>query len=181
MGTFQGRSEARRSRSGGQSTQQNSRTQKADNHNAARRELYATDPAYAERQRRAARESYRKDNPLSPSKLTRGLLYEGTQREVTAGDMEHPVMVATYTIPEAARALGRSELTFKRWISEDLVPDPILVDTTRGYRHYSTGELRVIAAELAVHEREFSYYTSKHEDTRHRLMQRIQGYRASHI
>lgn len=105
----------------------------------------------------------------------------GVDREVIAGDMDHPMVANTYTIPEAARALGKSELTFKRWLADDLVPEPVLVDTVRGYRHYSAGELSVIATVLARHEREFSYYTTKHEETRHAIMQNIQGYRSSSI
>lgn len=105
----------------------------------------------------------------------------GVDREVITGEMDHPVVANTYTVPEAARALGKSELTFKRWLSEDLVPEPVLVDTVRGYRHYSAGELAVMATVLAIHEREFSYYTTKHEETRHRLMQNVQGYRARSV
>lgn len=90
-------------------------------------------------------------------------------------------VVNTYTMTEAAAALGRSEQTFKRWIVEDLIPQPVLTDTIRQYKHFSVGELRVIARILAAHEREFSYYTMKHIQTRHRIMQAIQGYRASHI
>jgi hypothetical protein len=95
--------------------------------------------------------------------------------------MDHPALVETYTVPEAAKALGVSELTLKRWIEDDLVPEPILKDTTRSYRHYSIGELRVIARVLRAHQREFSYYTAKHEQTRHQMMQQMQGYRASRI
>lgn len=118
---------------------------------------------------------------MPQSRLTRGLLWEGTLREVYVGDMDHPVSVEAYTVPEAAKALGRSELTVKRWIEDDLIPEPILADTLRGYRHYSVGELRIIAAELDRHSREFAYYTTKHQDTRHRIMQRLQGYRATSL
>lgn len=95
--------------------------------------------------------------------------------------MDHPVSANAYTLPEAARALGRSELTFKRWVSEDLIPGPVLLDVVRGYRHYSEGELKVIARELAVHEKEFSYYTVKHVRTRENIMQAMEGYRRTSI
>lgn len=94
---------------------------------------------------------------------------------------DRPVVVEVYTIPEAAKALGRTELTFKRWIAEDLIPEPILIDSVRGYRHYSVGELRVVAGILARHEREFSYYTRKHSHTRNTIMQRLQAYRARSV
>lgn len=91
--------------------------------------------------------------------------------------MDHPESVSTYTVPEAARALGRSSLTFKRWIADDLIPEPVLLDTVRHYRHYSAGELNIIARELAEHEKEFSYYTAKHNETKERIMQSMDGYR----
>lgn len=95
--------------------------------------------------------------------------------------MEAPVGIEVFTVPEAARALGRAELTFKRWITDELIPAPLLVDTVRGYRHYSAGELRVIARILAQHEAEFMYYSIKHEQTRHLMHQAMQGYRSTSI
>jgi len=150
-------------------------------HNELRRQQYANDPEYAERQRQLSRQTYRKDKPLAPSRLQNGLLFAGTQREVTAAGMEYPATVEAYSVPEAAKALGRTELTLKRWIEEDLIPEPILRDTTKGYRQYSVGELRVIARVLREHEHEFSYYASTHVHTREQIMQQIHGYRALHI
>lgn len=95
--------------------------------------------------------------------------------------MEHPATVVCYTVPEAARAMGRTEITFKRWIEDDMIPAPVLRDTTRGYRQYSAGELTTIARILAEHEREFTYYMFTHTQTRERIMQAIHGYRATHI
>lgn len=181
METGKGHSQGGRSRAGSGSRGAHPGAKATEDRNEARRKLYATDTDYAERQRRAARESYRKDNPLAPSKLSGGLLAPGTQREVIAGEMDHPVVVETYTVPEAAHALGKSELTFKRWIAEDLIPEPVLTDTTRGYKHYSAGELRVIARELASHEREYAYYTVKHDMTRQRIMQSLEGFRRRSI
>ena len=149
--------------------------------NAARRKMYASDPGYAERQRQAARDTYRKDHPLEQSKLTRGLLTRGQQRELYTDEMDHPVVVESFTVPEAAKALGRSEIGLKRWLSDGIVPPPILKDTVRNYRHYSAGELQVIARVLRDHEEEFRYLTVKHTPTIHTLWQGIQAYRAMHI
>lgn len=120
-------------------------------------------------------------NPLQPSRLRGGLATAGTLREVTTDDMEYPASVEAFTIPEAAIALGRTLQTLKRWIADDLIPDPILVDTTYRYRQYSVGELRVIAEELAAHEASFSYYGTAHVHVRERIMQRIYGFRANSI
>lgn len=102
-------------------------------------------------------------------------------RELFVEGMDYPVTVESYTIPEAAKALGRSELTFKRWIADDLIPEPILRDTSRNNRHYSVGELTTMARVLSEHERSYSYYTNRHTETRERMMQFMHAYRAEHI
>lgn len=102
-------------------------------------------------------------------------------REVISDDMEYPHVVEAFTLPEAAKALGRTELTLKRWIEEDLIPEPILRDTSRSYRQYSVGELQVLARELREHEREFSYYAMSHTARRERIMQHIFAYRQHHV
>ena len=148
--------------------------------NRARREQYAVDESYAERQRQVARQSYRKEHPPE-RRLENGLRTQGVMREVVSDDMEYPHVVEAFTLPEAARALGRTELTLKRWIEEDLIPEPILRDTSRNYRQYSVGELQVLARELREHEREFSYYAMSHTARRERIMQHIFAYRQQHV
>lgn len=103
-------------------------------------------------------------------------------REVMREGVEGPpTSVVCYTIPEAARALGRSTLGFKRWISEQIIPPPILRDTSRNFAHYSQGELSLLAAVLRSHERENRYITTNHTETISRIWQSIRNYRASHI
>ena len=152
-----------------------------EHRNRRRQKLYATDPGYASRAKKAARDTYRKDHPLPGSRLGYGLLSRGQQKEVIAGDMDHPQVVEAYTIPEAAVALGRSELCVKRWIANGIIPPPLLVDTVRSYRHYSVGELRIIAEALYQHEQEFRYLSASHTRTITEIWQRLQGYRALHI
>lgn len=153
----------------------------AERHNKSRQVKYHTNEAYNEKVRDAARATYRKENPIAPSKLRNGLLAEGTLREVYTESMDHPVVAETFTLPEAAKALGRAELTFKRWIYDGLIPDPILKETMRGHKLYSVGELQVIARILAEHERDYSYFTSKHEETSNRIWQMVTGFRATSI
>ncbi len=132
--------------------------------------------------RQASRATYRKDHPLSAGKLVNGLRTPGTSREVFAEGMDHPVTAMCYSLPEAAEALGRTVITFKRWIVDGIIPPPLLAETTHNYRQYSQGELRVIADAIARHEREFSYiHRTYHTVTINDIWQRIQGYRASHI
>lgn len=90
-------------------------------------------------------------------------------REVRAAGSSRPLYVATYTIPEAARALGKTELTLKKWIEEGMVPEPTLHDTARNYRQYAQPELEAIAAVLVLHAVEFSYYAKNHIGTRDRI------------
>lgn len=148
--------------------------------NDARRQQYAVDPGYADRQRQAARQSYRKEHPVV-RKLENGLLAQGTLREVTAPDMEYPQVVEAFTLPEAARALGRTELTLKRWIEDDLIPEPILRDTSRGHRQYSVGELRILATQLQEHELESAYYARTHTARREQVMQHMFAFRQHHV
>lgn len=89
--------------------------------------------------------------------------------------------VEAFTVPESARALGRTVICIKRWIAEGIIPPPVLRDTSRGYKHYSVGELTTIARELARHEEEFKYLTVKHTPTIHTLWQSVQAYRALRV
>lgn len=85
----------------------------------------------------------------------------------------------TYTIPEAAKALGKSEANFRRWITNDLIPSPYLKDRERSYYCYCVEELLIMARILAIHEREFVYFCAQHEMTSNQIHQQIHGYRAT--
>ena len=105
----------------------------------------------------------------------------GQRREVIQDSMDAPEFVEAYTIPEAAEAIGKAELTFKRWIYDGLIPAPILKDAMRGTQLYSIGELQTLASILVQHEREFAYLTNKHDVTVNQIHQAMQGYRAVHL
>lgn len=106
---------------------------------------------------------------------------EGQLREVTCEDMDRAVPVESFTMSEAAKALGRTELTLRKWITEELIPGPILTDAVKNWRLYSVGELQVIADSLRQHEQDFVYYGSGHSQTKELLFQRMHGYRSLYI
>jgi len=128
-----------------------------------------------------SRRTYRNNHPKEVSKLNSGLLRDGAVREVTCEGLEHPENVETYRMSEAALALGRSMVTIKRWIKEELIPPPILTDVVYGYKHYSRGELKLIAMLLAEHERQYEYFHYTHTVTINRIWQGIEAYRKTHL
>ncbi len=87
------------------------------------------------------------------------------------------LILEVFTIPEAADSLGRSLPNFRRWLANDMLPAPIITDTSRNLACYSVLELEIIARELATHEREFANFCQQHEDTIIRISQAIHALR----
>ena len=97
-----------------------------------RRAQYASDEAAATDARRQQREKYQPVTAVRGApKLGNGLLARGERREVITGEMDHPELVETFTVPQAAEALGRSVSTLRRWIEADRVPSPYLREIGR--------------------------------------------------
>ena len=114
------------------------------------------------------------------------MLVDAVDKEVvfneTAGYvLEFPDVVPAYNMTEAANALGKTPLAFKRWIKDEMIPPPVLKDTIRGFNHYSKGELQVIAKILVEHEGEYTYFLRDHTLTIHKMWQGIEAYRKHHI
>jgi len=89
--------------------------------------------------------------------------------------------VESYTIPEAAEAIGKSLNTFRRWIDDQMLPEPYLRDTQSNYRVYSRGEMDIISDALRRHAEEFSYFRADHSTVIHNINQRIQAHRSMHV
>lgn len=149
--------------------------------NAVRREQYANDLEYAERIRQRERANYRSEHPKKACAFASGLLLAPTVKEVRRGDDPTLLYIGVYTMKQSAEALGKTMLGFKRWVKEGLIPPPVLTDANRGYLHYSVGELEAIRTELVRHEHEFSYFTTKHVSTIHRVWTSVQRYRSTGV
>lgn len=148
--------------------------------NVQRRAKYAGDPATGDGIREAARARYQSAKPTT-RKLANGLLAQGEDREVICGEMDHPVMVESFTITQAAEALGRSQATLRRWLEADKIPAPYLRDTSRGWMVYSVGELEVMARVISQFEAEFNYLISDRTHIVETLQQAVHAYRTEFI
>lgn len=147
-----------------------------ENRNETRREKYANDSEFAQKTKQQARNNYRKENPKKNSKLGKGrLLISGVEKEVyISGDL---YTLIVYTVPRAAAALGKTEVTFKRWIKDKMLPQPIAMDAVKGYKHYTKGELKLISEIIAKHEKDFVYFHTTHTQTIEELWQALEAYR----
>lgn len=96
--------------------------------------------------------------------------------------MDVPVYAEVYTIPESAKAIGKTTLTLKRWIGDSMIPAPRLVDCVNSYKHYSKGELQIIAELLNVYSKDYSYLVAGDENPFvHTVRQRLEHFRRTHI
>lgn len=145
-----------------------------------RRAKYASVPEYADATRSANRGSYQKDHPPT-RKLAGGLLFPGTLREVTYDDAESPHSVESYSIAEVAKALGKSEVTIRRWIEADKIPAPYLRDTTKGNKVYSVGEADVMRRILSQYEAEYTYLGSTNHTAVSQMHEHMHAYRVHNI
>jgi predicted site-specific integrase-resolvase len=95
--------------------------------------------------------------------------------------MDHPEVVETYTITEAAAAIGVGVNTLRRWVDADKFPGPVLEETVHRYRVYSRGELEAAHRVLARHALSFSYLSSHDRHVIEDIHQAVHGYRAQFI
>ena len=97
------------------------------------------------------------------------------------GEMDHPVSVESFSVAEAAEALGRSVSTLRRWIADDKIPAPYLRDVSKGNNVYSVGELQVISRYLTQLEAQYAYLVSDNSLVIEQLRQALHAYRAQFI
>ena len=90
-----------------------------------------------------------------------------------------PICMDVFTLPESAKFLGKSIITFKRWINDNIIPPPILSCTSYNYMHYSLGELQSIVRILKEHEKNYEYLSTANDKTINQLWHDIEEYRKS--
>ena len=121
--------------------------------------------------------AYRKDHPLQ-TKLPVAPIAGGL-RELVEPSTGACLSLHSFSTAEAAHALGRSLLTFRKWKEAGLVPQPIFQDAIRGWGYYVQEEIDAIASALAVHEQTHQYYGVGHTETRARVRRAVDAARAA--
>lgn len=118
-----------------------------------------------------SRDFYRARHPREPNGLEEGNpVTEPKLKEICLeSDMlsgsGHWEQRNCYTVPEAAKALCKTPLTFKKWIAQEWVPAPIYVDAVFRYRHYTEEEVQAIAKVLQQHYITYEYVHNTHQMT----------------
>lgn len=114
---------------------------------------------------KSAREYYRRSNPKRDSVLSkRQPLIYGVSKEVIDDDGVLSVKVC-YSMPSSASALGKSDVTFKKWLATGLIPEPVHVDAVCSHRQYTLAEIKAMVNVLSRHFETYDYFNKHHTDT----------------
>ena len=82
-----------------------------------------------------------------------------------------------YSVNRAAKYFGKSNLTLRKWIDQGIIPTPILIDSSRGFKYYTKDELDIIAKVIEKHTKTYSYILSSHTDVVHEIHNGIEAFR----
>ena len=155
-------------------------------HNAKRRLSYRTDPAYAAKERKAARDRFRLLNNTEIGYDSRNSLSSlrenATQRAVYLHRFELWGEAPTFTIKELCNekgsdeygVLGVSVKTLNKWITDNLIPAPILsayvvtnsfgrIGQTSIVRVYHEDEVRAMIGPLGKHQAQIKVFRTEHQ------------------
>ena len=166
MGARQKTSQSGRGTSRGGGTPKRKTDEAGKDHSQTRRELYRRDAGYREKVKQNSRKTYRRNNPKGENPLAeRKPLTEPVLKSLTPMGQEEPFNDYSYTLNQTAAALGKAQLTFKKWVNDKMVPEPIIVDTSHGYQQYLWWEVEAMLEPIADHFDHFDYLHNTHTDT----------------
>lgn len=92
--------------------------------------------------------------------MEHGVLRPGVYRELVIEGLEETEVLESYTVKEAAEALGRTYLTVRSWIEKGILPEPFTKEVSRGFKNFTRFELDVVAEILADHETHSQYVST---------------------
>ena len=166
MDTGTGTAASRGKHAGRRGKAKRSAAQKRKDRDEVRRQLYRNSPEYREKAKLSSRAAYRKNNPKGKNPLSHRVpLTEAVYKTVEHIDGGEPFEERAYTLIQAAAAVGKSPLAFKRWVKDGIMPETEYVDSSCGYRQYLVWEVEAAIAPIADHFDVFEYLHTTHEDT----------------
>ncbi len=149
--------------------------------NKKRRMLYKTDPAYRQKQLEKSRTQYRDKAGVLASDCRENLaiLEEmGTYRPVFFPRKAVPVL--TFSMQEAAEALGISALAFYRWRQDGRIPEPVFRCASAGIMAinlYLLAEVRAMVEVIGEHQATCSHYRVSHVETTKKVFEAVKAAR----
>ena len=166
MGTRRGTTTARSKSSGGRSKAKRTPAQRRKDNDEVRRQLYRNNAEYREKAKLSSRETYRRNNPKGENPLKHRVpLTEAVYKTVEHVEGGEPFEERSYSLNQTAAALGKSQLAFKRWVKDGIMPEPEYVDSSHRYQQYLVWEVEAAIQPIADHFEVFDYLHSTHEDT----------------
>jgi len=143
-----------------------------------RKTRYALDTEYREKAKHFSRRSYRRRAAVELENCLHSLDFL-TER----GHMEDARMpngevknFHVFYLTEAAKMLQKRYQTIWRWISNGVIPAPVLVaklDKGQPHEVYHVDEVRVLIEEIGKHENTVAYFRKDHVHVTMRIEQRI--------
>jgi hypothetical protein len=165
MGARQRAATTRRARAKKQDTEQPCEVKTRKGTNEKRRELYHSNKRVKASVQRSAREYYRRNNPkAAPNLQGRTPRVNGVAKEVLDDNGKMSVKVC-YTVPSAAEAVGKSVVTFKKWMASGWIPAPVHIDMVYSHNQYTLAEVKAIVAALVRHYETYDYLNANHTST----------------
>lgn len=142
--------------------------------NARRRERYHNDPIY--RQKIIEHERAKRERPTFDCRENLPKLATiGTVRNV--GEEHEGRAELTFTIEEAARALGRTPKSLYKYFTKGLFPRPdhkVKGPTGMEQEAYTEEQMRALVNAFGVHQSQTPYYGTYHEETKNALFAAMQ-------
>jgi hypothetical protein len=145
-----------------------------EEHNAARRDQYQNDPAYAEAVRQKRRESYRRNKDVEPATLkscignVAQVASSGALLAVRYKNGQELVIGRVFTQTDVAKLLDRQPQVIYRWHQREIFPSPALVDD-KGNTYYADEEVTDFIRIIGEHQRTTPHYRADHDHVREAL------------
>lgn len=155
--------------------------------NAGRRARYRADSEYRDNAIRQVRASYSRSREAAGLPVRQDdcrenlpLLADIGQVRLVRGVGGNDTRGLCLTTDEMAKALGRNTQVVYRWITEGMLPGPVLValnGRNRWQAVYNETEVRALLQVFGEHQQRSQYYKQFHVETRDRLFAAVQSAR----
>ena len=80
------------------------------------------------------------------------------------------------SVKKSAKALGKSPITFNKWINDEIIPPPVHIGTEHDWKYYTEAELKIIKY-ILDRDTEFITYLKAMSPTSNDIFKAIEALR----